>query len=217
MSLNNTPNIDPANNGTLVGTIQFAYEQMLKNTDGMLPAQVINYDRTTNRVTAQLMITLVTTSGAQVPRPTVASLPVLQLGGGGFLLSFPLNEGDMGWILANDRDISLFLQTYAQTQPNTGRVKNFSDGLFIPDMMKTYNVTTASNGYVTLQNKDGTASISIGVNPTSNLNEVNIIADVINLIPNNPLLGFVNIYGNLAVSVPYAGGTPIPPTPYPPG
>jgi hypothetical protein len=214
---NYNPNIDPANNGTLVGTIEFAYQQMIKNTDGMLPATVISYDRTTNRVMVQLLITLVTTDGTQVPRPTVASLPVLVLGGGGFTLSFPLNEGDLGWVMANDRDISLFLQTYAQAQPNTGRVKNFSDGLFIPDIMKTYNVTEANNGYVTLANKNGLASISIGVNPTSMLNEVNIKADVINLIP-NATLGFVNIYGQLAVTGPI-GATipPVPPVPFPPG
>lgn len=214
---NYNPNIDPANNGTLVGSINFAYQQMLKNTDGMLPASVISYDRTTNRAQVQLLITLVTTDGTQVPRPTVASLPVLVLGGGGFTLSFPLNEGDLGWVMANDRDISLFLQTYAQAQPNTGRVKNFSDGLFIPDVMKTYNVTTAGNGYVTLQNINGNASISIGVNPTSNLNEVNIKADVINLIPNS-IAGFVNVYGNLSVTGAVAyPAAPIPPTPYPPG
>lgn len=216
--MNNTPNINPANNGTLVGTIQFAYEQMMKNTDGMLPAKVLTYDREKNRAKVQLLITLVTTGGEQVARPTVASMPVLILGGGGFTLSFPLNAGDLGWVMANDRDISLFLQTYAQAQPNTGRVKNFSDGLFIPDAMKSYNVTESSKGYVTLQSIDGKASVSMGVNPTSQLTEVNIKADVINLIPNNSITGFVNVYGNLAVSGP-VGATipPVPPVPYPPG
>ncbi len=57
-------------------------------------------------------------------------------------------------------------------------------------------------------------SIMMGVNPTSNLNEINIKADVINLIPNN-LTDYVNIYGNLAVTgtIGNTSGTvvPVPP------
>ncbi len=196
---NYNPNIDPANNGTLVGTIEFAYAQMLKNTDGMLPANVISYDRTTNRVQVQLLITLVTTDGTQVPRPTLASLPVLVLGGGGFTLSFPLNPGDLGWVMANDRDISLFLQTYAQAQPNTGRVKNFSDGLFIPDVMKTYNITDNNEGYIILQSTDGKASVSMGVNSGGGT-EVNIVGDRVNIGLNNPLTGYLSVTGNLNVT-----------------
>ncbi len=57
----------------------------------------------------------------------------------------------------------------------------------------------------------------------SNLNEINIKADVINLIPNN-LTDYVNIYGNLAVTgtIGNTSGTvvpvpPVPVSPYPPG
>lgn len=195
----NTPNINPANNGTLVGTIQFAYEQMLKNTDGMLPGKVLTYDRETNRAQVQLLITLITTNGEQVARPTIANLPVLILGGGGFTLSFPLNVGDLGWVMANDRDISLFLQTYAQAQPNTGRIKNFSDGLFIPDVMRSYNVTENNEGYVTLQSTDGKASVSMGVNSGGGT-EVNITGDRVNIELNNTTTGLATINGNLVVN-----------------
>ncbi len=196
--MNNTPNINPANNGTLVGTIQFAYEQMLKNTDGMLPAKVLSYNRKTNRARVQLLITLVTTGGEQVQRPSISSIPVLIIGGGGFTLSFPLNVGDLGWVMANDRDISLFLQTYAQAQPNTGRIKNFSDGIFIPDVMRSYNVTETNKGYVTLQSTDGKAYVSMGVNSGGGT-EINIAGDRINIGLNSPLTELVTLNGNLLV------------------
>ena len=112
---NNNPSIDPADNDSLVGSITFAFKKLLQQVNGMLPAQVIAYDRTTNRVQVQILITILTTDGSQVPRPQVASLPVLIMGGGGFTISFPIKEGDFGWVLANDRDISLFLQNYSQT------------------------------------------------------------------------------------------------------
>jgi len=161
-SYGNPPDIDPANNDSLAGTIQFAFYKMLQSVNGMLPAQVIQYDRETNRVQVQLLIAVVTTNGAQISRPQIASLPVLVLGGGGFMMSFNLNPGDLGWVMANDRDISLFLQTYQETAPNTARVKNFADGLFIPDVMKGYTIAEEDSGNAILQSTDGTVKISLG-------------------------------------------------------
>lgn len=214
---NSNPSIDPANNDSLVGTISFAFSKLLQNVNGMLPAQVLGYDRETNRVNVQLLITILGTDGTQTPRAQIASLPVLVAGGGGFTLSFPIKEGDFGWVLANDRDISLFLQGYAQSPPNTARVKNFADGMFIPDVMKSYNIDDSNKNYMLLQSTDGTSSIMLGKNPTSGLNEINLKADVINLIPNS-ITGFVNVYGQLAVTGPIGATTPpVPPVPYPPG
>ncbi len=224
---NYIPSIDPANNGTLAGSVLFAFQKLMQNVQGMLPAQVIDYDRLLNRVSVQIMISLVTTDGTIIPRPQIASLPVFVIGGGGYTLSFPLNTGDLGWIQANDRDISLFLQSYNQSAPNTERIKNFADSVFIPDVMRSYNVTnnSANNKYVLLQSTSGKSSIMMGINPTSGLNEINLVADVINLIPNS-VSGYVNVYGNLAVTgtvgntVGAFTPTPSPPspvTPNPPG
>ena len=161
VSENNVPAFDPALNDTLAGTLQFVVGKMIQNTNGMLPAQVIAYDRTANRVQVQILISMLTSSGAQVPRSQVASIPVLSLGGGGYLLNFPLNTGDLGWILASDRDISLFLQSYSQAAPNTARTFSFSDGLFIPDIMKGYTIATEDAEHAVLQNLDGTVRISL--------------------------------------------------------
>jgi hypothetical protein len=157
----NAPDIDPANNGTLAGTLQFCFKKFIQNVNGMLPAKVIAYDRITNRVQVQLLISIITTDGNIIPRSQIASLPVLQLGGGGFFLSFNLNTGDLGWVLANDRDISLFLQNYEQAAPNSARIKNFADGLFIPDIMTGYDIAPEDASSVVLQNLDGTIKISL--------------------------------------------------------
>lgn len=162
MNSGNNPDIDPANNESLAGTLQFAFYKFMQNMNGLLPAQVIKYDRTTNRVQIQLMIAVVTTQGAQVSRPQIASVPVLVLGGGDVFLSFNLQAGDLGWLAANDRDISLFLQSYTETAPNTGRIKNFADGVFIPDIMKGYTIDPSDASNAVLSTKDGTIRISIG-------------------------------------------------------
>lgn len=162
MNSGNMPDIDPANNNSLAGTLQFAFYKMMQGVNGMLPAQVIAYDRDTNRVQVQLLIAVVSTSGAQISRPQVASIPVLMLGGGNFFLSYNLNAGDLGWVIANDRDISLFLQSYKEAAPNTARVKSFSDGLFIPSVMTGYTIDPSDAENAVLQSLDGTVKISLG-------------------------------------------------------
>ena len=219
MTINN-PDIDPANNYSLVGVINFAFQKMMQSMNNMLPAQVTAYDRETNRVSVQIMINLVTTDGQQVARPHLVNIPVLILGGGTFSISFPLNVGDLGWVLANDRDISLFLQTYGQSAPNTTRMNNFADGMFIPDMMKTFNYSSATEGYFIIQSQDGTMLIEMGVNPSTTAHELNITVDRVNVTVNGGT-GYLNVDGNLFVSGliqnPTGAVTPLPVVPpFPP-
>jgi len=156
----NNPNINPADNDSLAGVVRFAFQQLMRGVDGMLPARVLAYDRTANRVQVELMVAMITTSGTQVSRAQIANLPVINIGGGGYLLNFPLTVGDLGFVCANDRDISLFLQSYAESPPNTMRVKSFSDGVFIPSVLTGYDVS-GENGKMVLQNLDGTVRISL--------------------------------------------------------
>lgn len=175
-SRNNNPSIDPADNNSLAGSMRFAFSKMLQQINGMLPAKVIAYDRTTNRVQVQLLIAMVTTDGSKVSRPQIASIPVLVLGGGDCMLSFPLKENDLGWVLANDRDISLFLQSYIEAPPNTQRIKNFSDGLFIPDIMTNYTIDPEDTDNAVFSTVDGTIRIAIGTSGVK-ITAPNIIID----------------------------------------
>lgn len=211
--MNNNPSLNPANNGTLAGSLQFAISKIMQGIDGMLPAKVIAYDREQNRVQAQILITLVTTDGSQVPRPQIASLPVLLIGGGNFSVSFPLKPGDLGWIMANDRDISAFLQSYSESPPNTLRIKNFSDGLFIPDVMKSYNINPLNEDYMIIQSNDGNIQITLGHNVTTGNDEVNINAERLNI--DVGLTGYTKITGNLWVSgtITTSAGTVVPTPP----
>ena len=219
MSINN-PDIDPANNGSLVGVMNFAVQKMMQAMNGMLPAQVTSYDRDTNRVEVQLMISLKTTDGSQIPRPHLVNIPVLQLGGGTFSISFPLKAGDIGWVIAADRDISTFLQNYTQTAPPTTRMHNFADGMFIPDLMKSYNISGSNEDYLIIQNEDASIQVEMGLNSSTGANEINVTGDRINITVNNST-GYVVINGNLFVSgtINSPAGTVVPlpvPPPFPP-
>lgn len=159
------PSIDPASREDAVGMLRLIMTKFLQGVDDMLPAKVIAYDRTTNRAQVQPLISVVTTDKKVVQRAQVASIPVLQLGGGGFVLSFPIKAGDIGWIKANDRDISLFLQSLpvAGASPNSDRKHSFEDAMFIPDtMFKQVVINGDDTENVVLQSIDGTVRISLG-------------------------------------------------------
>jgi hypothetical protein len=188
----NLPSLDPADNGSLAGVLQFVFKKMSQQVNGMLPAQVIAYDRTTNRVQVQLLIAQLTTSGATVSRPQLSSLPVLSLGGGGYTLNFPLTAGNLGWVVANDRDISIFLQNYSESAPNTTRMFSFSDGLFIPDVMTGFTIADEDTTRCVLQNLDGSVKVTLGIDPITSLGLITLKAPEVVIDAN------VTVTGSLA-------------------
>ena len=131
---------NPANNSGLAGVLTTVLGKFLQNVDDCLPARVQSYDRKANVATVQPLVAVLTTEGGVVPRANIASVPVLAIGGGGFVVNFPLKNGDLGWIKASDRDISLYMQSLKEAKPNTDRKHSFSDGLFIPDIFRNYEI-----------------------------------------------------------------------------
>lgn len=167
------PSVDPVDLDSLVGAFRFILKKFLQQSvDGMLPAKVIAYDPTTNRATVQPMIKIATTSGEEVSRAQLASIPVYQMGNSQFQLTFAIQPGDLGWIMASDRDISLYLQTaattvqtgaaqYTEAPPNTARLHNFSDAVFFPDAMNNAIPAAVPGGGTVWQSKDATTYISM--------------------------------------------------------
>lgn len=169
------PSRNPADNDSLAGLLKLALTKFLQKTDDMLPAQVIAYNAAQNVAQVQPIIEVVSTSNQVMPRAQIASVPVLQLSGGGFALRFPVSPGDLGWVKANDRDISLFKQTYSQSPPNTQRKHSFEDAIFIPQA--AWNLITLASedtGNMVLQNYAGTVKISLS-GDTVTVNAPNVV------------------------------------------
>jgi len=155
------PSQDPADGLNLAGMMRAVYGKLLQSTDGMLPAKVVTYDRAQNVATVQPLIAVLTVSGETVPRANLARVPVLALGGGGFVINFPLKAGDLGWIEASDRDISIFMQSFKESQPATVRLHSFEDSRFIPDMFRDFDTSDVAADAMTIQSKDGTVRVEL--------------------------------------------------------
>lgn len=193
---NAPPSVDPSNEDSLQGVFDTVLRKFLQQTDDMLPARVISYDRDTNRAQVQPMVAMLTTAGEQVARAQIASVPVLLLGGGGHMLSFNLKPGDFGWVKANDRDISMFLQSWSGGPPNTRRMHTFEDALFIPDAMRSYTINGEDDEAVVLQTLDGNIRISLNdtrVKVTAGANDIEINETDISITAPT-----INLNGNIA-------------------
>lgn len=162
MSQYNPPSRNQADNGTLTGMLRLVLAKFLQHVDDMLPAKVIAYNAASNVAQVQPLIYMVTTDNTVVNRAQVASVPVLQLSAGGFAMRFPINAGDLGWIKSNDRDISLFKQTFANSAPNTQRKHSFEDAIFIPQAAwKLITIAEEDAANAVFQNNAGTVRMAL--------------------------------------------------------
>ncbi len=203
---------NPANDGSLSGALREVLGKFLAGVDDMLPAVVIDYDRTENRATVRPLIRILKTDNTLTDRAEVASVPVLNLGGGSIVLSFNIVSGDLGWIKASDRDISLFLQSESDEDvaPNTLRKHNFSDSLFIPDQFRNWTLDPEDDESAVLQTVDGLQRISIGatgVRLTSD-NLIRLDAPVTTIIGDIFHVGNMVTFGSHTVGVDVIAGVP---------
>lgn len=152
------PSKPPTIDGNLGGAFAFIFQKLLQQTDGQLPAQVISYNRATNRAKVQPLISIVSTGGKRIGRAPIAAVPVLAIGGGNFFINFPLGPGDTGWIEASDRDISLFLQSAQMSPPNDTRIHSFENGRFVPDVFDKYTFSPDADSMV-ISSLDGATRI----------------------------------------------------------
>lgn len=152
--------------------------KFLMTVDDMLPARVLAYDDATGFATVQPIVQVGTTSGAKVSRAPIANIKTLRMGAGGFFIRFPIKAGDLGWIKANDRDISLILQSSGgEDWPNTKRLHSFSDALFIPDTFRGWAIDGGNIDALVIQSMDGTVCISVH-NDKVHVRGPQLIADI---------------------------------------
>src|ERR1035437_6094093 len=164
MTQRNPPSIPPEQQQSVSGTIQFIIDKMVMQAiDKMMPCKVIAVDRTKNRVSVQILVSMVTTAGQNVIRAQVASIPIYSPSAGGYVINFPVQAGDLGWIKATDADISLFLQSLKQSPPNTILNHKFDSAVFYPDNMnQAVSIAGGDASSLVIQNYAGTVKVSLG-------------------------------------------------------
>lgn len=164
--MNQKPDSDQASQDSLAGTLADYLKRWLRDeVDGYLPARVESYDDVTNRATIRPLVMVGTTGGNKLSRASVSNVPVFRFGGGGFFIRFPLKVGDLGWLAASDRDISLIMSGDGREDwPNTKRLHSFSDAMFYPDTFKQWVIAATNSDAAVFQSLDGTQCLAIRPN-----------------------------------------------------
>lgn len=157
--------INPADKKDMSGGLRSILGKFLASEmENKLPCRVVAVRGDRQRVTVKPLIAKLADSGdgiVSVSRETLASVPVEALGAGNVVLSFNVSVGDLGWIDACDRDISEFLRTYKESNPDTMRMYDFNNGVFIPDIMTGYTISDGDEGAALLQTRDGSVKVAI--------------------------------------------------------
>lgn len=195
-------NYNPANTSSLSGAISEVLKNFGLSQENCIPAVVVSYDRQANTAVVQPAINCIATSGESLPRDTMR-LPVHIGGGGGIVMAFPLKKDDTGWIIASDRDISLFKQSLKVSNPNTYQTHKYSFGFFVPDKIKGYTLNQADNNNFVLQTLDGSTRISLGDGVVNIISKNGINSTAQNLtitIPTITITGDINITGDVNVT-----------------
>jgi len=157
---------EESNEDSLPGIIKTALVKFQQNLQIKLPCVVTKVDRNKNRVNVVPLIRIIKTDGTTIKRAEVPSIPIKNLSTRNYIINLPIEVGDYGWIETSDRDISLFLQTYQESKPNTLRKNDFADATFFPDTINHNNWDIASEdaNNLVIQYKGNSTKISIGEN-----------------------------------------------------
>lgn len=113
------------------------------------------------KVSVRPLIKIVAKDGKAYDRDIIEGVPMFTAGAGDKFVSFPVAVGNLGWLDASDRDISLFIQSYEISEPPTSRMHSFSDARFIPDIMTNITVATEDSAAIVIQNRGGTVKIAL--------------------------------------------------------
>lgn len=156
------PSRNPTDDDSLLGVLNIVLRKFLMGLDDMLPAQVISFNRATGNAQVKPLMSIVLTNNELLQRAPILSVPVQQTGGGNFMSNFPIKPGDLGFIKSNDRDISLFKQSFSLSIPNTARLHSFSDAIFLPMVMTGFTIAGSDADRYVLQSLNGGIRLSMG-------------------------------------------------------
>ena len=196
------PNYNPSNLSSMNGVISEVLKNFALTLENCLPAVVVAYDRANNTVEVQPAINTILTDGTAQARDTI-KLPVHMFGGGGLVISAPLKAGDTGWIIASDRDTSLFKQSLSVSNPNTYRAHKLSFGFFVPDKVKGASIDASDSDAMVIQTLDGKTKIALQAGKVAIQSSADVSVKASNLTieaSNVSIKGQTAITGNLTVN-----------------
>lgn len=191
------PSYNPSDATSIIGGLKIFKKNIMSDLECCMPCVVQSYDASSNTVMVLPAIKVATSVGEYVNRGAI-KLTAWRFASGGYVIHYPINAGDTGWIIASDVDTSLFKQQKVTSDPNTYFKHKYHFGYFLPDAMNGYNVSSDDNGRLVLQNQSGSEKISIGQSDTKIVStNLSITATNLNVTGTSKFDGDVTITGDM--------------------
>jgi len=132
---------------------KFFFEQMIKGLFVCVPGIIETYDPLTKRAKVHPAINLKKTDGTTVQQSSIANVPVVWPGGGGFSLLSPLPSGTPVKISFSQRGITQFKETFDEVDPDGNLFAK--EDCFIEAGFGALSITPATEDGIVLQSEDG--------------------------------------------------------------
>lgn len=155
------PSINPADVKDIAGLLNFFEKTIFLHLEKITPAQIISYDRNSNRASVQILNYSITSDGQKITRKPEYDIPVTVLGAGGFAFGFPVKEGDIGFLIAADSDISVFKKLLQLFAPAVYQRHKYKNSVFMPLIINGFTIAEDDAEAVLLASLDGETKISL--------------------------------------------------------
>jgi hypothetical protein len=104
------------------------------------PGEIVSYDAASQTVSVQPVNKIVFEDGSEMLQPILQDVPVVFPGGGGFVLTFPILEGDTCLLVFAQRSLDAWLDSGTPIAPDSGRKFSISDAVALVGLRHSKNV-----------------------------------------------------------------------------
>lgn len=148
---NIAPNLQNPSPPTFPEVLELLKRDILKNINCVRPGVVQSYNvgganqpPTATIEIAQKQVTSILADGSRTlsDYPVLVSVPVYFAGGGRYVSTYPINEGDECILLFNDRELDNWLAQGPGQAPTTGRFHDLSDAFALVGIKSGPNAIT---------------------------------------------------------------------------
>lgn len=172
----------------------------LAHLSSNVPARVIEYDATTQSMSVQPLLNNKYDDGVIMEPPVILDVPVLFVSGGGGLLSFPIQIGDLVLLCVSQQDIDSWKHGQGGlVTPRSNRRMDLTDAIAIAGLHTLSNNLAPSATDVELKFKGSSIRIApsgdITVEVTTGQN-VNVIAPTVNVTATDVNVSATNVNVN---------------------
>ncbi len=149
----------------LLKTLQTANDNYLIDLHTALPVEVIAVDYTTQTVDCKIVVKRIATDDEVLEFDTLTEVPIGYTQTNQFGITFPINVGDTGQVIFNERQLDNWVVNDEIVQPDDTRKHSLSDGLFLPNFVNRQNLIPSINqSNLEIKTKDGNGKIYITPN-----------------------------------------------------